>query len=237
MKKIPATDIVSFTAFCDIFPVDTDPVYANLGHRENHFGQIYHPGAQIWGHRDMVKIVLLAAKRLHEALGWTLVVKDCLRPVEAQALMIETPIVKANPHWIQEPRFLSGPGQGGHPRGMAVDLDVVGVDFGTAFDHFSSSTDVALNPAHREYPHLLPQVLENRAHLENAMIGAAKDFNLPMLALPQEWWDFRFPSSYTNEFLPLSDNDLMEHQKIVGKAESADIKADDAVLEELSRFI
>jgi len=75
---------------------------------------------------------------LNDGHGWTLIVKDCLRPIEAQAKMVETPIVKANPHWIVEPRFLSSPGQGGHPRGMAVDLDAINadgapVDFGTCF--------------------------------------------------------------------------------------------------------
>lgn len=228
MKKIPVEDIVAFAPFCGTFPIDVDPVYANSDHPENHFGQIYHKQARIWGYRDLVKIVLLTAKRLHDAHGWTLVVKDCLRPVEAQERMIDTPIVKANPHWIEEPRFLSGPGQGGHPRGMAIDLDVEGIDFGTAFDHFGPES-------HRQYE-LSQEVRRNRGILEEAMVRAANDFGLPMLPLPQEWWDFRFPASYTNEYAALSDDDLLAHQKMVSEAQRIDLKPDDRVLEELSRF-
>ncbi len=229
MKKIPVEDIVAFAPFCGTFPIDVDPVYANADHPENHFGQIYHPNAQIWGHRDLVKIVLLAAKRLHQAYGWTLMIKDCLRPVEAQARMIDTPIVKANPHWIEEPRFLSGPGQGGHPRGMAIDLDVEGIDFGTAFDHFGPES-------HRQYE--LPEAIRrNRGILEDAMVKAANDFGLPLLPLPQEWWDFRFPASYTNEYEALRDDDLLPHQKMTVEAQKIEMEPDPQILQALNPFM
>ncbi len=207
MQKIDPDDIVAFEPFCGTFPIRVDPVYANADHAENHFGQIYRKEAQIWGHRDMVNVVLQASRLLYDRKGWILIVKDCLRPIEAQARMIETPIVKANPHWIEEPRFLSGPGQGGHPRGMAIDLAVEGVDFGTPFDHFGPE-------AHREYDGLSQEVRQNRRILEEAMAKSAADFNLPMLALPQEWWDFRFPASYTNQYAPLSDDDLLAPQRM-----------------------
>lgn len=236
MKNILPRDIVAFASFSDLYPIKVDAVYAKPDHPENAFGQIYHPDAQLWGHRHLVKVVLLAAKRLHDDLGWVLTIKDCLRPIEAQALMIETPIVKANPHWLQEPRFLSSPGQGGHPRGMAVDVAVEGIDFGTGFDHFSASSDKDHNPAHRDYTQSTDSVRRNREVLEKALISAAEDFRLPMLPLPQEWWDFRFPHAYTKDFAPLSDNDLLPHQKVVAKAEQYDTMPDDEILEALAKF-
>ena len=242
MKKISPTDIVAFEPFCGIFPILTDLVYAQAAHPENHFGQIYHKDAILQGHRDLVKIVLLASYRLYRTHGWTLIVKDCLRTIEAQALMVETEIVKANPHWLVEPRFLSSPGQGGHPRGMAVDLDALDrqgkpVDFGTAFDHFSSATDKERNPAHREHPYLIDLAKNNRQILTDAMMKAATDFNLPMLPLPQEWWDFRFPSTYTNEYEAIRDADLLPHQKMIAKPEKAEIEADREIMEELRRVV
>ena len=242
MKKISPSDIVAIAPFCGTFPILTDLVYTDPHHAENHFGQIYHRDAAIQGHRDMVKIVLLAAYRLYMEQSWTLIVKDCLRPVEAQALMVETEIVKANPHWLIEPRFLSSPGQGGHPRGMAVDLDALdrrgrSVDFGRKFDHFSSATDKNSNPAHRDYPHLSETAKANRRILTEAMIRAASDFNLPMLPLPQEWWDFRFPSTYTNEYQAISNADLLPHQKMIEVPEKMEIEADEEILEELRRFV
>lgn len=242
MKKIPSHDLVAFAPLSSHFPVEVDLVYAKSGHPENAFGQIYHEEAMMWGHIDLVKVVMLAASCLQKAHGWTLIVKDCLRPVEAQELMIATPIVKAHPHWLIEPRFLSGPGQGGHPRGMAVDLGAKGkegaeIDFGTGFDHFSDVTDKNGNPAHREYPHLPETAKSNREKLESAMVLAAKDLNLPMLPLPQEWWDFRFPSAYTKEFAPLSAADLLPHQQMTNAPEKAELLADIRVIERLRDLV
>lgn len=242
MKKISPSDIVAFGPFRGTFPLKTELVYADPAHHENHFGAIYHKDAVLQGHRDLVKIVLLVSYKLHREKGWTLIVKDCLRPIEAQNRIIETDIVRANPHWLVEPRFLSGPGQGGHPRGMAVDLDAIDsagllVDFGTAFDHFSSSTDKNLNPAHREHPGLNAEQAENRNILTDAMMKAAADFNLPMLPLPQEWWDFRFPASYANDYQALSDDDLLPHQKMMSQPDMRKSEPDAEILEELRRFV
>lgn len=237
MKKINPMDLVSFGSFAETYAIRVDPVYAKADHPENAFGQVYHTQSQIWGHRDLVKTILLASRRLHQAHGWVMTIKDCLRPIEAQALMVEMPIVKANPHWVQEPRFLSGPGQGGHPRGMAVDVVVDGIDFGTGFDHFVASTDKDLNPAHRQHPQSSAEVQANRRFLEEAIMTAAKDFNLPMLPLPQEWWDFRFPASYTNEFAPLSDGDLLPHQKMMQAPQEIPLEPDAKILKELKEMI
>ncbi len=127
-------------------------------------------------------------------------------------MMRETPIVKANPHWIQDPtRLISDPGQGGHPRGMAVDIvletqDGRLVDMGTRFDYFSP--DPAINPARRGFPGLTDEARRNRQILEDAMVAAARNLGKPLLPLPSEWWDFRFPGVYSGRYAPLSDRDL-----------------------------
>lgn len=220
LKIIPCDHILPFDLFTGDFPIEIDLVYANPNHPENIFGKVYHPQARLSGHVDLLRITLLAAMRLHNQQGWTLVLKDCLRPIEAQTKMIETPIVQANPHWLEEPRFLSSPGGGGHPRGMAIDVaaqDHRGqpIDFGTAFDHFSSETDAPHNPAHRLFPEISDTARRNRDTLEKTMVSAAKTLGLPLLPLPQEWWDFRFPANVSGEYIPLRDADLSPSLRMI----------------------
>ncbi|HEU4839166.1 MAG TPA: M15 family metallopeptidase [Micavibrio sp.] len=192
-------------------PMAIDLVYANAGHPENIFGAaVYHPDARLILHKDLARIVLLAARLLHAQYGWTLILKDGLRPVEAQAALIETGIVKANPHWLGEPRLLSGPGMGGHPRGMAIDVSVEGVDMGTVFD-------AMIPQSARSYRGFDPDILENRARLEMAFVESARKLGLPLLPLASEWWDFRLPAAYSGTFAPLSDADLPGPLKICGK--------------------
>lgn len=212
-------DLVDMRLYLDEAPLEIDLVYAKAHHPENIFGcALYRMDAPFFLHKDLAQITLDAAKSLHKDFGWTSVLMDGLRPIEAQAAMQETDIVKANPHWCQEPnRLLSPPGHGGHPRGMAVDivcLDDEGarVDMGTAFDHLSEDPDY--NPAARSFTNLSDDVLENRARLERAMVKAAQDLNLPLLPLPAEWWDFRFPRDFYERYAPLSDQELPVNQRI-----------------------
>jgi D-alanyl-D-alanine dipeptidase len=228
MKRISDQDLIIFDKFQEIYPVRIDLVYAKPDHPENLFGSIYHRAARMVGHKDLAAITFLAAKRLFEDHGWRVVIKDCLRPIEAQALMCETDIVKAHPHWLQEPRFLSSPGQGGHPRGMAIDLTVedekgAAVDMGTVFDHFGPAPDEEVNSAHRNYKYMRDHVRKNREILERAMVQAATDLGFPLLPLPQEWWDFRLPKEYTASFVPISDQDLPQFLKMM---EPPDIEYD-----------
>jgi zinc D-Ala-D-Ala dipeptidase len=213
MQRIPVNHLVFFDELAKAYPLKVDLVYAQPSHADNHFGPIYDARARMLGHRDLAAVICLSATRLFQSQGWILVLKDCLRPVEAQEKMIETDIVKSNPHWLIEPRFLSNSGQGGHPRGMAVDvgaIDVRGIEinFGTPFDYFSSSTNVSVNKAHRDYKNHSDDIKNNRSILEGVIVNAAKDLGFEILPLPQEWWDFRFLSSYTNQFEPIADADL-----------------------------
>lgn len=194
-------------------PLTVDLVYANAAHPENIFGvALYRTDAKLWMHKDLAQITIRAARNLHTQFGWTLELKDCLRTVDAQTGMQETEIVRKNPHWCEEPDLLlSKPGNGAHPRGMAVDvcvLDANGkhVDMGTPFDYFSE--DPVRNPAHRNYTDLPEAVLQNRRNLENAFAAAAEELSLLLFPLPEEWWDFRFPPEIYETYAPLRDKDL-----------------------------
>lgn len=213
VKKISPDDLVPIDQYCDDYPITVDLVYAQPDHKDNIFGQgIYRPDARMWGHREIVELTLRAAQLCHEDSGWFFEIKDCLRTTEAQGLMLDTDIVKAHPRWTQEPnRLLSPPGKGGHPRGMAIDIilrDSVGmeIDMGTAFDFLTKNPDI--NPAARNWRELPEDILKNRKFLESCMMQAAKEKNRELLPLPQEWWDFRFPNTYTGLFEPISDRDL-----------------------------
>lgn len=211
-----------FDEFVEWYPIKLDLVYAQPEHPENMFKcPIYRRDAKMLGHKSLVPIVLRAAEICHQRSKYIFEVKDCLRPVEAQALMCESPIVRANPHWLQEPRRLSPPGAGGHPRGMAVDIILVTdngdkIDMGTPFDYLS--TDPHDNPAARNYAKLSDEVKKNRQILEDAMLEAAKEFDRKILPLPEEWWDFRFLPEYSAKFAPVSDKDLPPGMRMTSAA-------------------
>ncbi len=217
---IAPADLIDMASVAAATPLRIDIVYAQPNHPENIFGMaLYHPEAKLWLHRDFAEIVCRAAADCYTSHGYVFILKDGLRTVDAQALMQETAIVKANPHWTQEPnRLLSPPGKGGHPRGMAIDIvletkDGALVEMGTRFDHLT--TDPAINPARRGFENISSEAKANRQILEDCMVKAAADLNRPMLPLPSEWWDFRFPASYSEQYAPLSDRDLPSHMRMV----------------------
>lgn len=200
--------LVPMDLFTGSEPLKTDLVYARSEHPENIFGiTAYEPHARMILHEDLARIVILAARLLRQRHGWTIVLKDGLRPVEAQARLINTHIVRQNPHWLEEPgRLLSSPGQGAHPRGMAIDVSAVHpdespVDMGTVFDTMVPASA-------RNHTDLPPAILEDRWRLEQGFVDAAQALSLPILPLPSEWWDFRFPADHYKGFPALSDADL-----------------------------
>lgn len=206
-------DLVFLDDYTTDYPLKIDLVYAQPEHPCNLFKTgIYRPDAKMQGHREFVPVILRAAEICWREHRYIFELKDCLRTVEAQERMRDTEIVRKNPHWLEEPnRLLSPPGRGGHPRGMAVDIVLLDdrgreIDMGTPFDHLSE--DRANNPAARNYPHFPPAILENRRILERAMTQAAAELGREILPLPQEWWDFRFPYSYSNLFAPVYYRDL-----------------------------
>lgn len=210
-KTLDPQSLVPLDIFPENFPLRIELAYAAPGNLL--LGEaIYRPGARLWLYEDLAAIVLLAAKRLGKQ-GLRLVVYDGLRTIEAQQKMIETARVHQNPHWLEEPRLLSSPGGGGHPRGMAADVaaetpDGILLDMGTAFDYLAENAAAEYNPAHRQHPHLSKQVNTNRKILDEAMTGAARALGLALQPLPEEWWDFRQPPEIFNQYAPLSDAGL-----------------------------
>lgn len=215
--------LVPMDLFTRVFPVTIDLVYASPVHARNMFSRaLYYPQARLWLHEDLARIVLRAASRLNRQHKWTLQLKDGLRTVEAQALMNNTDIVKANPQWTApgEKRLISPPGGGAHPRGMAVDICVLDqqggeLDMGTPFDHFTRDPDQ--NPAGRHYTALPADILERRGIVEEAFTASAASLGLVVLPLASEWWDYRFPAAVYNRYEPLSDADLPPYMQMTGQ--------------------
>lgn len=219
MKTIDPQDLFPMDMFEGAFPLRVDLAYA-LDTPPNIFGTVYGAGARLWLHRDLAKIVLLAARIAHEHSGHVMVLYDGLRTKEAQGRMAQSAIVKANPQWMQEPRLLSPPGAGAHPRGMAIDVSLMDasgqlLDMGTVFDHLSENPAASHNPAHRAYAGLSDHHRANRTMLDAAMTAAAARLGSAFLPLPQEWWDFRLPPEVFAAYEALSDADLPPEMRMV----------------------
>jgi D-alanyl-D-alanine dipeptidase len=228
MRKIEQSALVPMEMFEDRFPLRVQLAYAEDA-PPNIFGQIYASNASLWLHRDLAKIVLMAAKIAHQRSGVSFVLYDGLRTSDAQAKMAESDIVKANPGWMEAPRLLSPAGSGAHPRGMAIDISLTDkdgalLDMGTVFDHLSENPHQDHNPAHRRYSALAALHQQNRAILDNAMAAAANKLGLPLYPLPQEWWDFRMPEDVYGVYAPLSDADLPPEIRMVSTEPLADFE-------------
>ena len=135
-----------------------------------------------------------------------------------------------------DPICVAGPGVGGHPRGMAVDIwprdeNGISVNMGTCFDFFSESP-ADYNPSarnHTEFDCIESErkiILEHRAALETAMVEAGIAVGEKVLPLPYGWWDFRLLPEKTNRFAPLSEVDLEPYQRLI----APDIKVMNEVL-------
>lgn len=230
MKPIDPARLVPMDMFEDTGWLRVDLAYAGP---RSFCGVIYRPGARLWLYDDLAAIVLHAARDVHERHGLRMVVYDGLRTVTAQEAMLETPVVRANPHWLAgDDRVLSSPGMGGHPRGMAVDVsleDAGGalLDMGTAFDEFpAGGSGPDTNRAHRDYADLSAGIKENRRLLTEAMTGAAAALELPLLPLPVEWWDFRFPADVVRAHAPLDDRDLPLQMRMTERYGDAPVPPD-----------
>ncbi|MGQ0527411.1 MAG: M15 family metallopeptidase [Alphaproteobacteria bacterium] len=220
LKKIQPQDLVAMDEFCAGGPVRIDLSYAK---GDNFlFGErVYHPGARLWLYRDLAALVRTAALICHKNHGFIYVLHDGLRTTDAQARMLGTKRVRENPGWLAAPMpLLSSPGQGGHPRGMAIDIslqtgDGESVHMGTVFDFLAQDPSPVANKAHRDHPHLTPEIKSNRVALDESMQAAAAQLNLPLFPLPQEWWDFRFPNDVYEAYAPLAEDDLPEHMRLL----------------------
>lgn len=220
MKKLTATEFIHMNGFTGTHPVKIDLMYVRADHPENNFGEaLYKPDAKLWLYKDFGEVVLKAAQRVYKAYNWVLVLKDGLRPVEAQEKMARTEIIRQNPHWLEEPGMLvSPPGTGAHPRGMAIDLAVETfcgktVDMGTSVDHFEDNAYES--PAFRNYTGFAPEILERREALSRAFVECGRELGQDILPFPNEWWDYRYPREEYNRFAPVYEADLPESMRFV----------------------
>lgn len=184
------------------------------------FGErIYRPGARLWLHEELANVVAMAASACFENYDLRFVLYDGLRTTDAQEAMLRTERVRNNPEWLSQ-NLLSRPGMGGHPRGMAVDIGLENeksepVPMGTDFDFLALDSSPEKNPAHRDYKNLSQEARRNRVALTSSMLGAAKKLKVQLLALPQEWWDFRLMPDYFNSYAPLADADLPPEMRMM----------------------
>lgn len=215
-------DLIPMDLFLDREALLVDVMYAGPS---SFCGIVYKPTARLSLHRDMAEIVLAASRLIRDRIGGTLELYDGLRTTTAQAVICDTPIVKAHPHWTAEGplRMFAPPGKGGHPRGMAIDLSVrdeagVLLDMGTIVDALpAGGADRDSNAAHREYINLTDEVKKNRNILTAALTDAATMFGRPLRPLLSEWWDYRFPDDVYMRFSPLADEDVPPSLRLTDK--------------------
>ncbi len=219
MKKINPKQLIAMNAYINSHPISIHVAYAQ-DDNELFRERIYRKDAGLWLHEDIAKIVLRAAEICYNTYGYGFLLYDGLRTVEAQEAMLHTQRVRENPQWLKEPRLLSPPGAGGHPRGMAIDIDLLDAagntpNMGTVFDYLAKDSAPEHNPAHRNYGALTNDVRTNRAMLTNSMMQASAELKTPLLPLPEEWWDFRLPPSVSNQYEPLSDSMLPPQMRMM----------------------
>lgn len=185
---------------------DLEVIYADNKHSNNifinkHQQAPYIKEADFIVSEPIAKILFHSSKFIPQ--GFKMRLYDCLRPIEAQKFMKTFKDSLNIDH-----NMLSDPGMGGHPRGMAIDCalvpinanyDVCPVDYGTEFDNlefmlFDDGSKMAY--AHRNNLKTISFIAkQNRLRLEVIMQKSALAAKVPLMPLPQEWWDFRLPKN------------------------------------------
>ena len=226
IKSIHPDELIPMDLCSKYFPLSIHLAYKD-DKAPNIFGKIYGDQARLWLHRDLAIITCLAAKLCYEKTGYSFVLYDGLRTSDAQAKMAQSDIVKANPGWMVEPRLLSPPGAGAHPRAMAIDVSLKDksgtlIDMGTEFDFLAQEQGMNKNPAHRAYKNMKPEHAKNRQILTLAMIEASELLGMDLLPYSEEWWDFRFKKEVYEQFAPLSDSDLPPEMQMVNTVTADD---------------
>jgi len=142
--------------------------------------------AQCWLRREAAQ-ALAAAQREAHAKGFDLVVFDCYRPQRAVAAFQawsknpdEGSKAAHYPNIDKRSLFAQGyiAARSGHSTGYAVDLGVVGWDFGAPFDFFDRSAWTATKTAHAA-----------RAHRQALLALMSRH---GFVNYPREWWHFTF---------------------------------------------
>jgi len=153
---------------------------------------------QCWLRADAARALAAAQSEAH-AQGFDLVVYDCYRPRRAVSSFVEwsrnaDERMKRDYYPNVDKRALFAEGyiavQSMHSTGLAVDLGVVGWDFGAPFDFFDKRSWTAAKTSPEAQQHRERLVALMRRHgFEN---------------YPREWWHFTFksaadPTSYDAE--------------------------------------
>ncbi len=218
-KNIDIDDLVPMEAYIKSHPIIVDVAYAcdsNILFQQ----AIYKKDAQLYLHRKLADVVLLASQYIYDSHGYKTVLYDGLRTTDAQEYMLTTKRVLANPNWLKSPALLSSPGSGAHPRAMAIDMTLIDsagkvIDMGTPFDYLAENPAKAFNAAHRDYAELSEKDQKSRDILTHAMLQAANELKVNLLPLPQEWWDFRLMREEYEQYNPLSEQDLPEYMRLM----------------------
>jgi D-alanyl-D-alanine dipeptidase len=176
----------NFVRLADIAPgVKQDIRYASA----NNFTGRSVPGylaPQCWLRREVAEALAAVQKEI-ESEGLRLVVYDCYRPQRATKAFIAWAADAQDqamkeiyyPHIDKQSLFELGyiAKASAHSKGIAVDLGIIGLDFGTPFDLFDAAS-----------------ATENSAIGESAKANRAKLLTLMhrhgFVNLPQEWWHF-----------------------------------------------
>lgn len=220
-KKKLIERLVCLNDFEGDHPIKIDLAYSDENHPDNVFKTaFYKKQAPCWCDKDLAEITLRAAQSLKDNHNYSLIIKDCLRVTDAQKAMQECELVLNNPQWLEEPDMLiSKAGFGGHPRAMAIDVELFDDgtnekrDMGTIFDYFAP--DGQTNLAARDVTCFSTEILENRRILENSFTQAAKELQIEIMALPEECWDFRLMPCFYNDYPALSNDDLPEKMRLI----------------------
>jgi len=209
-KTIDIHDLICMSEYVNKHNYKIDLAYT----KDNNllFGErIYRKNAKLWLYKDLANIIFKAAEYCYENFGLYFILYDGLRTVEAQEKMMQTQRAIDNPQWLEPPRMLSPAGSGGHPRGMAIDIGLE--TFNGDMVYMGSPFDCMSEESHRDY-NLSEQIQKNRAMLDKSMIEASKTLGIEIFLLPEEWWDFRLPADFYNQYKPLHDPELPEEMRM-----------------------
>ena len=229
-------DFVRAADFVD-FPIVINPIYRQKNHPFNNFGELYHDKADIYIHKDLLVIVLSAAVKVNREHGYRIQIDDSLRTVDAQQIMEKVAVAR---NWNDD--LVSRPGNGMHPKGLAVDAELTDtdgnlVDMGSHFDEFFEISDRYHNKSHREYVRLTPEQKANREILDGAMLFAAGEHHVELQLLPEEWWDYRFKSDPFG-IVPAADKNLpVKMRQIAANLTLDEVPYDDKLYRDSLKYV
>ena len=219
-------DLVPMDLFIDNYPIAIDILYRQPNRPENHFGKVYRDDARLWLHRDLAAVTLLASQAAKHHFDWQINLFDGLRTTTAQTVMFGTDKVKSKSAEWQE-TFISSPGTGSHPRGLAIDcyptLNDRSVNMGTVTNYLAD--DEANNPAARFYLDFgenRDEIFANRFKLKTVFQWATHHLGHSLwqntLGLyPDEWWHHDFYIPRRDEFPVISDVHLPKSMRMTDR--------------------